>query len=248
MILAIALSMLIAAQLAPAPPPGSKDGRRFESDWTIEPIAAPAGVRTIKPMEYLFRQRLLPPSLARLRTDAVDAKSGKLLAAAGSQLFGLRTFGEPLFCAPSTGFRYHCFADLDRDGALDGHFRAASQTKALPNLYGTRPQSPDPVRGGAYDLIDPKQTDSGYFAGLLYSGSPRFHDSPRPVFAVMFGRDGNSQSLTSGLSPTAGTNPPRVEFLGAEVLVTGNGAETIDVEVRSTYAERKFGVVRGYGY
>ena len=35
-----------------------------------------------------------------------------------------------------------------RISALDGHFRAGSQTKALPNLYGTRPRSPGAVRGG----------------------------------------------------------------------------------------------------
>ena len=47
----IALSILLAAAQAPALPPGSKGGRRFESDWTIEPAAAPAGVRTVKPMD-----------------------------------------------------------------------------------------------------------------------------------------------------------------------------------------------------
>ena len=248
MILAIALSLLAAAQSASAPatPRGSKDGRRFESDWTIEATAAPAGVRTVKPMDYLFRQRLLPPSLARLKTDVVDAKSGKLLAAAGAQLFGLTSFGEPLFCASSTSLRYHCFADMNRDGTLDGHFRAGSQTKALPNLFGTRPTSPDAVRGGSYELIEPKQIEAGYFAGLLYSATVRTRGEERPVFAVMFGRDGNTQSLSSGLSPTAGTDPPRVEFLGAEVLITGNGAGTLDVEVRSNFAERKFGVVRSF--
>lgn len=249
MTLSIALSLVMAAaQAVPAPPPGSKNGRRFETDWTIEASETPAGVRTVKPMDYLFRQRLLPPSLARLKTDVVDGKSGKLLASAGSQLFGLSSFGEPLFCAPSAGLRYDCFADMNRDGALNGHFRAASQTKSLPNLYGTRPLSPDAVRGGAYDLIDPQRIEAGYFTGLLYSATVRTHGQERPVFAVMFGRQGNTQSLSSGLSPTEGTNPPRVEFLGAEILVMGKGAGTIDVEVRSNFAERQFGVIRSFIY
>ena len=249
MTVSIALSILLAAAQsapAPAPPAGSKDGRRFQSDWTIEPAAAPTGVRTVKPMDYLFRQRLLPPSLARLKTDIVDAKSGKLLAAAGSQLFGLYSFGEPLFCAPSKGLRYHCFADMNRDGALDGHFRAASQTRALPSLYGTRPTRPGAVRGGAYDLIDPGQIDTGYFVGLLYSATLLHRDRARPVFAVMFGEEGNTQSLTSGVSPTEGSDPPSVEMLGAKLLIRGTAPETIDVEVRSTFARGKFGVVRTF--
>ena len=247
MALAIALSILVApTQAAQVPPPASKDGRRFESDWTIEPSDAPAGVRTVKPMDYLFRQRLLPASLARLKTDVVDARSGKVLAAAGSQLFGLRSLGEPLFCAPSKSLRYQCFADMNRDGALDGHFRAGSQTKALPSLYGTRPANPGAVRGGAYDLIDPGQIDTGYFVGFLYSATVSHRDRARPVFAVMFGQEGNTQSLSSGVSPTEGSDPPTVEMLGAKLLIRGTGAKTIDVEVRSTFARGKFGVVRTF--
>jgi hypothetical protein len=236
--------LLAAAQAAPAS--AHFDERRFGTEWSVQASDAPLGVRTFAKHDFVLRQRLLPPSLIRLKADAADAKTGRVLAPAGAQLFGLATYGPPIFCAVGGGRRYACFIDMNRDGALDGHFLAASLTDDLPNIYGKRSRSPDGVRGGAYDRLDPKELVADYYVGLIYAGNVRSgRDQGEPVFAVMFGNGGNGRSLSDDVRPVEGSDPALVRALGAELVVRQRQGETIEIDLRRAIPPQQFGVVQG---
>src|ERR1043165_8751774 len=125
----IFLAIFLLAAPAAAFAQDSDAERRYASIWIVQPEPAAIGRRTVPSGEFVFRQRLLPPRLARLDDDVREAGSGELIAAAGSQVFGLTTRGPPIYCVagrPSASAlmqdligghanRQICLVDMDRD-------------------------------------------------------------------------------------------------------------------------------------
>ena len=259
--MALAAAMVLA--LVSAPAAAQPDERAYSSIWLIAPSEEPAGRRRVEDGGYVFRQPLLPPSLARLDSDARDPGSGRVVAAAGTQLYGLVTRGPPIYCVvgrrdPSVagqlllgamaGNTQVCMADMDRDGRFDVRFNVRNQIRGVPNISGRRPRDPDAVAGGAYSQIPPADIATRYFVGVRYEGMLRFTRAPTPIFQIWFGTDESRQDLTEIVRPVRGSDPPLVTPLGAEFTVTEMRGNSIEVDIGRPIPPQPFAVLRMVTY
>lgn len=233
-IVALALMASGAAAQAPA------DERRYSAIWLIQAEPAPEGVQTVRKGGFVYRQRLLPPTLARLEADAADAATGKALAPAGAELFGLVTAGPPIFCATGRQYTQRCFADMDRDGRLDGHFTKSNPIQVLPSFSGKRPEKLKPVKGGRYVLANPVSMESEYIVGVRFNRVNSLLQTPNPVFRIVFGTQEWTDYLTGEIMPGAG--PRAVEALGARFRVLALRGEAVEVEIDRTIPAQPFAV------
>ena len=195
--------------------------REFTSVWLVQPSDQPLGARTVNDGDYVFRNRLLPLALIRLTADAVDRESGEVVAAAGTQLFGVMTRGAPIYCIvgrrePSAvvrilwrgGNRQICLVDFEKDGTLDAHFAAGNQIMGVPNFAGRRPRDPDPLTGAAYEELAPDQIAVEYFVGVKYDDViGLLRRRPTPVFSVEFGSEQSRERLTQQVRPIRRSDP-----------------------------------------
>ena len=246
------LFLLSGALLTPSANPDY-----IETAWIVQPDSAQLGERAVRDGGYVLKHRLLPPSLVELREDATDAKSGKVLAKAGDQLFGLLTSGAPVYCVGSvpkqnvarsllfgSGNLQRCLIDSDRDGRLDGAFNAGNAIAGLPNFMRKRPKKPDAVAGGAYTAVDPSTDKQQYFVGVRYEGRAAIIGKGSvPTFSIRYGTEDNVGSLTYDEVPKDGTFPISMTVLGARFAVLARDAETIRVQVDEAMPEQLFGVV-----
>lgn len=252
----ISAVLAMGAALVPAPNPDY-----IETAWIVQADTAQVGERTVSDGEFVLRQRLLPPSLIELTEDAVDAKSGKTLASAGEQLFGLLTSGAPVFCVSGvpkqslarslflgSGNLQRCLIDADADGRLDGSFNAGNAIPGLPNFARNRPKKPKPVTGGSYRMIDPALHKENYFVAVRYEGRSATLKGALLTFSVRFGTDGNLGNLTRSEMPEGTSLPFDMSILDARFSVLARDGERIRVNVSRTIPEQRFGVVQTVRY
>ena len=253
-----AFGAIALAATAAADTPSDRAEREFTAVWIVQEADAPLGARSVNDGEFVFRNRLLPPALIRLRADALAEGNGNVVVAAGTQLFGLLTQGPPIYCVvgrrePSVAMRilWHggnrqvCLTDLDRDGTLDAHFTVGNQVMGVPNFSGRRPRNPDRLRGAAFETLAPDQIDVEYFVGVKYEGRiGMVRRNPTPVFSVVFGTEGSQERLSGDVRPVRRSDPPLVTPLLAEFVVTGVRGDTIDIDVRRNVPPQPFAVVR----
>lgn len=239
-----------------------RDDRTFSSVWLIQPGDEALGSRSVRDGEFVFKRKLLPPSLVRLTANAVDAETDKVLVPAGTQLFGVLSAGPPIFCQVGIrdaslarslliggGNRQQCFTDMDRNGALDGHFSFGNAIKGLPNIQGKRPKVPEKVLGGEYQVVPTDQLAHDYFVGVKYEGVIGLARKVQtPVFSVEFGTTGSTEKLSRQIRPVKDSKPFLVSVLGAEFAVTGRKDDVIDIDVRRPIPPQPFGVVKTATY
>jgi hypothetical protein len=254
---ALAVLAATSALLTPAPNPDY-----IATAWIVQADPAQIGERSVRDGEYVVKHRLLPPSLVELRDDVRDAKSGKTLAKAGDQLFGLLTSGAPVFCVNSvpklnlgrsllfgSGNLQRCLIDGDADGRLDSAFNAGNAIAGLPNFSRKRPKKPDAVTGGSYTPIDPAQDRQNYFVAVRYEGRAGIIGKGTvPTFSIRYGTDGNVGSLTYDKVAENGAMPIGMTILGARFLVLSRDDEVIRVRVEEAMPEQRFGVVQTVRY
>lgn len=253
----LALLLANGAVLTPAQNPDY-----IETAWVVQPDTAQIGERGVRDGEYILKHRLLPPSLVELQDDVVDAKSGKVLAKAGEQMFGLLTSGAPVFCVNrvpkqnaarslllGSGNLQRCMIDNDADGRLDAHFNAGNAIPGLPNFIRKRPKKPNMASGGRYVLIDPKLDNQNYYVGIRYEGRAGIIGKGSvPTFGVRFGTEGNEGSLTYDTVPKERIMPFEVQMLGARFDVLSITGEVIEVRVKAAMPEQNFGVTQTVRY
>lgn len=254
---AVSAILTMGAVLVPAQNPDY-----IETAWIVQADPSQIGERTVRDGEFVIRHRLLPPSLIELSEDAVDAKSGKTLASAGDQLFGLLTSGAPVFCVSGvpkqslarslvlgSGNLQKCLIDADSDGRVDGSFNAGNAIPGLPNFARNRPKKPKAVSGGAYRRIDPSLHTANYIVAVRYEGrSATLGKGALPTFSVRFGTVGNLGSLSQSELPQGASFPFDMSILQARFSVLARDGETIRVNVSRAMPEQRFGVVQTVRY
>ncbi len=230
----------------------------IETAWVIQPDPSQMGERDVRDGEFVLKHRLLPPSLVELTEDVKDAKSGKVFAKAGDQLFSLLTSGAPVYCVNSvpqqslgrslllgSGNLQRCMIDADSDGRLDSAFNAGNAIAGLPNFMRKRPKKPKAVTGGAYVKIAPEQNRQTYFVGIRYEGrSATIRKGALPTFSIKFGTEGNLGSLTYDTLADTSAMPFDVSMLGASFTVLARDGEVIRVKVSRPMPAQRFGVVQ----
>jgi len=241
---AVAGAPILSGASAQAP----ADSRRYTALWIVQGKAVPAGVRTIRKGGFVSLQRLLPPILVRLEADAADAETGKALAPAGAELFGLVTSGPPLFCVTGRQYTQRCFADMDRDGRLDGHFTKSNPVQVLPSFSGKRPEKMKPVKGGRYTPADPGSIKTKYIVGIRFARVNSLLQTPNPVFRIVYGTEDWTDHLTREIMPGAGAQS--VEALGARFRILGLNGDSVEVAIDSNIPPQPFGVEQqtSFGY
>jgi hypothetical protein len=254
---ALASFLLGGAILTPAANPDY-----VETAWIVQADPTQVGERNVRDGEFILKQRLLPPALAELDEDVKDAKSGKILAKAGDQLFGLLTSGAPVFCVNAmpkqnvarsllfgSGNLQRCLIDSDNNGRFDAEFNAGNAIPGLPNFMRKRPKKPDLVSGGAYRSIDPNMDKQRYFVAVRYEGRAGIiGKGSLPTFSVKFGTEGNIGSLTYDTVPDTGVMPFDVRMLSSRFTVMARDGEVIRVNVQEAMPEQRFGVVQSIRY
>ena len=232
--------------------------RYFISMWYVAESDQPLGRRTVNDGDYVLRSRLLPPSLIRLTADAVEPATGRVIAPAGTQLFGLESRAAPIWCVAGRrdpgvaerillsggSNRQICLVDSDKDGDLDGHFRVQNVVKGVPNFAGHLPRELDPLSGAAFETQRPDQIETDYFVGIRFEGMPMV--GGRPVFSITFGNERSRERLTDVVRPR--TENPVVRALDAEFEIVARNGETLDVDVRRNIPVQPFHVVQTVTY
>jgi hypothetical protein len=253
------LAALLFATALLTPP---ADPEQIETAWVVQPDQSQIGDRDVRDGAYVLKHRLLPHSLAELREDVKDERSGKVLARAGDQLFGLLTSGAPVFCVNSvprqnvlrtlfigSGNRQRCLIDTNSDGRLDAEFNAGNAIPGLPNFSRKRPRKPDAVTGGAYDVIEPHLDRQNYFVAIRYEGRAAvMGKGSLPTFSIRYGTDGNIGSLTHDFVPETGVMPFDVRMLGSQFTVTARDGETVRVKIHEAIPAQRFGVMMTVRY
>jgi hypothetical protein len=235
-----------------------REQRRFMTAWTIAESDQPLGRRTVNDGDYVLRSRLLPPSLIRLTADAVEPGTNRVIAPAGTQLFGLVSRGAPIWCVagrrdPGVAERFLlggganrqiCLVDGNSDGALDGHFSVGNVVKGVPNFSGQLPRELDPLSGGTFETQRPDEIETGYFVGIRFEGMPMVGN--RPVFSVTFGTERSRERLTDVIRPRA--EEPVVRAMGSEFEIVSRTGEVLEVDVRRNLPVQPFHVVQTVTY
>ena len=232
-----------------------------ETAWIVQPDASQLGVRKVSDSAYVLKNRLLPPSLIELEDDVKDAKSGKILAKSGDQLFGLLSRGAPVFCVNAvpkpdlarslfvSGNLQRCMIDNDADGRLDSHFNAGNAVPGLPNFSRKRPKKDKAVSGGSYRHIDPALDNQNYFVGVRYEGTVgKLSKQPWPTFSVRFGTEDNTGRMSDNTMSADEGFPFMVRVLGSSFSVLAIENDVISIRVDQAVPEQRFGVVQTVRY
>lgn len=233
-----------------------------ETAWIVQPDVGQLGVRKVADSAYVLKHRLLPPSLIQLQDDVKDAKSGKVLAKSGDQLFGLLSRGAPVFCINAvpkqdlarsllfgSGNLQRCLIDNDADGRLDSHFNAGNAVLGLPNFSRKRPKKANAVSGGSYRQIDPALDNQNYFVGVRYEGTVgMIKKQPSPTFSIRFGTEGNTGMISGDTRSADKGFPFIIRALGSSFSVLAIENDVISVRVDQAVPEQRFGVVQTVRY
>ena len=247
-----------AAAAAAAARMAEEDQRFFSSAWRIAASSEPLGRRTVSDGDYVLRNRLLPRSLVRLTADAVEPGSNKVIASAGTQLFGLNSRNAAIWCVvgrrdpgiamrllvADVGNRQVCLVDRDKDGDLDGHFRVSNQVRGVPNFSGYLPRELEPLAAAAYEALTPEQIEVDYFVGIRFEGIALM--PARPVFSVTFGNERSRERLSDVVRPRA--ENPVVKIMDSEFEIVARNGEALEIEVRRPIPPQPFQVIRTIAY
>lgn len=229
----------------------------IETAWIVQPDPSQASTRDVRDGEYVLKQRLLAPSIIELKADAVDAKSGRVLAKTGDQLFAVLTAGPPVYCITGVpkadimrsllvggGNVQRCMVDENSDGSLDGHFGAGNAVPGLPNFLTKRAKKPKPTTGGAFIKVDPASDRQQYFVGIRYEGRAGIIGKGTfPTFSIRFGTENNTGRLTADEVPSSKLIPSSISILGSRFTVLSRNDEVIRVAIEDPMPEQRFGVV-----
>ena len=253
----------LAASLA-ALPGLAEDRPFFSTDWTVaKPLTsapyAPAGstdgegfVRVAQG-EVFMASRLLPPSAARLVADLKDNK-GKLVFAAGTELFGLKIAGQRIYCSVeqrnpslmpsmlfgSRGFGHTCLIDSNSDGAFEGQFTAKGQIKGLPNFMDRVPKKPKPVSALRYVEMDPAAMQTVFFVGVEYRANNNLVGNE--IFDLVYGTAEKKGKLTQRMSIKGKTVPASLEVMGGRFTLQGSANDVALIRVDRPFPAQSFGV------
>lgn len=220
---------------------------RYETAWYIHPEVEPRFLetRTIERGDVILKQRLLPQALALLEADIVDG-DGDELAAAGEQLFGLRSSGPPIYCRLDTrtnipmmmlfgsvggGISQDCFVDANGDGNFDGHFDDDAGRAGLPRLTGELPDRLNPVGTAAYRTLSPTELSADHFVSIEYRGNSHW-GLGRPSFRINFSYGERERHLTDETRAASRDQPQTLNLLGSRFTLARDedGRVTVRVE------------------
>lgn len=258
--IALGLCCTIAASAAAQEGDGEREQneRNYLTAWILQPELDPEFLtqRTLVSGDLVLRQRLLPPTLARLSADAILDENGETVIPGGAELFGLVTAGPPIFCVAGTpdrsnfgqfmlgvGNTQRCLVDLDRDGRFDGYFRRNSEMEGLPNIRGRRPRNPDAIRPVVYELAPSSTMRTYYFAGIQYNGQPPYLRG-RPTFSVVYGTEQNRGRLSQSFTGDAERYPQTMTVMGAAFTFDAAVDGGIEATVLRPMPPRPFVVIR----
>lgn len=292
-----AVGVIIAACAAVHATPGMSQDRDqagerpyYQTHWTISgPVeiplrlvdGAPAAPDTqmqaqpfrIDQGRVFMASRLLPRAAARLGADLRGA-DGRVLVAAGSELFSLDAGRVTMFCtvhartsilgSPNSiasalfggaawgrgGFKHICLIDETGDGTFEVWFRVNGLIRGLPSLSGRAPRNPESAGSVAYELVEPARMDTVYFVGIEYRGNNNLRGSE--VFDVVVGIEGNMERVnTERTAITRQDLPYGREILGGRFSVVAAENDSVSVRIDQNFSTGQFGVVpvwRSYYY
>jgi hypothetical protein len=209
----IAVSGAIALSLVALPSMAQEPSRDMQSVWVIQPAAVPVGERLLGGGEFVLRQRLLPSGLVELE---LPVSIGDETLPAGTQLVEARTSGAKVFCDAhsSDDSLYHlCLIDADDDGAFEGQFSTASQTKSMLMLAGRYPKKPRAIAPARYRPVSPATMREVFFVGIERRNY--FNIYARESFMIAFGSADRLERLTAPVSFKSEEMPREVTVLGS---------------------------------
>ncbi|EAQ29419.1 hypothetical protein NAP1_01565 [Erythrobacter sp. NAP1] len=261
------IAVAAAAGLTASHPAAARDmhERHIETLWTISDVdliesdsSAPADEegRLVANDDFVIKQRLLPPTAARLTSAIVDG-DGDVLAEAGDELFGVVSGSGDVYCldkrpeynpvgALMVGaiFQASCFKDADGDGTFDGGFKKKLQPSAFPQLRGKHRRNLREISGGSFEKIDPRALTKVYYVGIEFDGRGFLAIGKSRYFRVAFGGEYAKGELSRWFS-TDGDELPKemgAEGLGAKWTVLGFEDGAIRVRVDEPLEQKPFAV------
>jgi len=237
------------------------DRVEYSTQWQIgEPLSGgaaaglgPDGTRRAAIGEIFMASRLLPPGGARLSADLRD-EDGELLVPLGSELFALSAEGTRLYCTVnargqdavtslligSRGFSHTCLIDADSDARFESRFTIRGQIKGLPNLSGHLPRSPKSAGGLRYEPIAPRDMQTAYFVGLEYRGDN--NPMGNQIFELVFGTEGNTDSLSDRMMIKPREIPRSLEVLGGSFTLLSSADDVATIRIDRPFSAQPFGV------
>ena len=224
------------------------DPRYVNLAWVVVPAAASATIIDAKPGDILLRQRLIPLGYAALAQDALDQKTGNLVAPASTSLLRLQAAVGVVYCVaadpkhtalarakPGSPYLRACFRDADADGRFDESAEYDGKVLALPSISGRLPKRMHPLATPVGYVSQSLQSySSASFVGIRLEGTSLL--SGMPVFKDVYGHDDEIDGVnrawprqTDGTGPISKTGTVLLD--GARITVLENNGSTLKVRI-----------------
>lgn len=239
--LIIALCALVSAQGAIASQP-----RAMRTEWIIQPTVPPSGELVLSAGEWVLKQRLLPIGLSEIPDGLMIPQAG-INVPADRQLVEITSPDVVIFCeaniAPQKliGHAQLCLVDYDKDGAFEGFFRTTSITKGLLNIQGNRPKSAKAIPPTRYKRVDPASMRDEFFVAIERRNF--FNLLDLEPFSITFGRTGDLDRLTTGISVKSNEMPKELNFLGSSFTAIAEKDGKLRVNVLKSMPKQPFDVI-----
>lgn len=251
-----AAALIVAMSTARA---ADRDPREVTLAWIVAPQTTSAATIIAKPGDVVLKQPLVPLGYATLISDAVDAKTGNLVAPAGTPLLQLRATSGATFCVaanpkrtalarakPGSPYLRACFQDVDADGRFESSAEYDGKPLTLPSVSGRFPKHRHAlVSPAAYKKASLQDYQSDLFVGVRFDGFSKL--SGEPVFKDVFGRGDETDSLNRAWPRSAdGTGSLAktgiVLINGARINVLENDGATLKLRIENSIPTGAFGV------
>lgn len=237
------------------------DPRYINLAWVVVPTATSTTIVDARPGDILLRQRLIPLGYATLAQDALDEKTGNLVAPASTPLLRLQATLGVVYCVaadpkptalarakPGSPYLRACFRDADADGRFDESAEYDGKVLPLPSVSGRLPKRMHPLTRPVGYVMQPLQSYSpDMFVGIRLDGASLL--SGMPVFKDIYGHDDEIDGFnrawprkddgTGAISKT-GT----VLLDGARITVLENNGSTLKVRVDTPIPAGVFSVTQ----
>lgn len=232
---------------------GQYQGKRYFTEWYIEPGALTDPAGPISQGRPIFHAKLFPGKLYALG-GPISLPQFEANFPAATQLVGVTaripvgcTFGRVKKAGAVNFFVTHqtrvCFADSDKNGQFDGYFLAGSYHSDLFIGEGDLPERFDAIQPVSFAELDPRSISASRYLYLFYAANHSFVGKFSLGFEISNDPAQKSYQNRIWYGFKDSELPARDKLLGVDFTILTKGKGGITIKFNS--ADARFLAFRG---